>query len=57
MLANISDIISEISKAMSDSGAKEYRTVGDDMAAVVADIFGTCDDEFSAQTINWDLIY
>ena len=57
MLANLGDIVSEISKTISDSGSQEYRTVGDDMAAVVADIFGTVGDEFSAQSIDWDLIY
>ena len=57
VLANLGDIVSEISKTISDSGAQEYRTVGDDMAAVVADIFGTCDEKFSAQSIDWDLIY
>ena len=57
VLANISDLIGMISKAIADSGSQEYRTVGDDMAAVVADIFGTVDDEFTALTINWDLVY
>ena len=57
VLANMDAIVAEISKTITDFNGSDYATTGDDLAELMVDVFGTVDDKYTGESINWDLIF
>ena len=57
VLTHIGGIITAIKDAIADSASGDMEKLGDDMAEICVDIFGTVDEKYTAEAINWDLVY
>ena len=56
-IKHISGIIGGIRNAVKDYSDEQYDEAGDYIAEVVVDMLGKVSDEYTYESIDWDLIY